>query len=109
MSMDKFNALKKFFSFAEALTEAGQVVVHLPGLKVETPAGLVELNALLVPFEHTGYRTRLFTDKQISAPNAKNWSAHTVCGKSWWVCSWNDVAADLPWIDILANHLRAFR
>ncbi len=109
MSTEKFSSLKRYFPFAEALTEAGQTVAYLPGLKVETSAGIVDVNALLVPFEHTSYRTRLFTDRQISAPNAKNWTSHTVCGRSWWVCSWNEVPSTLPWIEILANHLRAFR
>ena len=109
MSMDKFYALQKFFPSAQALTEAGQLVAYLPCLKVVTLEGVMELDALLVPFEHSGYRTRLFTEKQILSQNAKNWTAHTVCGKSWWVCSWNEVPSALPWIDILANHLRAFR
>jgi hypothetical protein len=55
------------------------------------------------------YRTRLFVDRQIAAPNAKNWTPHSLCGRSWWACSWQDVGADLPWINMLANHLRAFR
>lgn len=85
------------------------MVAYLPGLKVETGTGAVEVNALLVPFEHSGYRTRLFVDNQITAPNAKNWTSHIVCGRSWHVCSWNEVPAALPWMEILANHLRAFR
>ncbi len=109
MSAEKFCALKKFYPAAEAFSEAGQTVVHIPGMKVQTPAGEVEFNALLCPHEHSGYRTRLFTDRQVAAPNAKNWNAHTLCGKTWWTCSWQDVEASLPWIEIVANHLRAFR
>lgn len=109
MSGEKFNALKKFYPAAQAILEGGRTIVSLPGLKVQTPNGVVELDAMLCPHEHSGYETRLFVDKQLSAPNAKNWTAHVVGGKTWWACSWREVAAGLPWIEIMANHLRAFR
>lgn len=109
MSADKLSLLKKFFPTAEPFPEGGQLGAYLPGIKVDTPTGPMELNAILYPHPHTGYETRLFTDRQIAAPNAKNWTAHTLGGRTWWACSWSGVAANLPWIEILANHLRAFR
>lgn len=109
MKEDKFNALRQFFPKAEQFHEGGQVAAYLPGIKVETSRGIVELNAVLFPHSHSGYLTRLFTDRQIVAPNANNWTAHTLGGQTWWTCSWQGVEAALPWIDILVNHLRAFR
>jgi len=110
VSAEKLAALQLFYPTAELLTEGGQIVVFLPGLTVETPQGLVETDALLLPSLHsTGYTTRLFLARQIEAPSAKNWTSHSLCGRSWWACSWQGVGADLPWIDMIANHLRAFR
>jgi hypothetical protein len=109
VSADKLSALQKFYPTAEALMEGGQLMAHLPGMKIDTPGGTLEINALLCPHEHSGYRTRLFFDRQIGSPRPLNWTSHSLGGKSWWTWSWQDVGAELPWIEMLANHLRAFR
>lgn len=109
MSADKLNELRKFFPAAEPFQEGGQLAAYLPSVKVDTPNGVVEFDAVLFPHFHSGYLTRLFTDRQISAPNAKHWTPHTLGGRTWWACSWQGIEGGLPWIDMLANHLRAFR
>lgn len=81
----------------------------LPGLEVQTPSGALQVDALLYPYAHSGYTTRLFVDRQIPAPNAKNWNSFTLGGRTWFACSWQDVQASLSWVEILAGHLRAFR
>jgi len=109
VSAEKLAALQRYYPSAQLLAEGGQSVVFLPGLKVDAPEGQIEFDGLLHPQPHTGYSTRLFITRTITAPLAQNWTAHSLCGKSWWACSWQNVGAELPWIDMLANHLRAFR
>jgi len=109
VSAEKLAALQHFYPAAQMLAEGGQPVVFLPGLKVDAPQGPIEVDALLHPSLHTGYSTRLFLNRQVDAPLAKNWTSHSLCGSTWWSCSWQGVGAELTWIDMIANHLRAFR
>jgi hypothetical protein len=109
MSESKLQALRKFFPKAQAFSDGGVVAAYLPGLAVETPSGTVEVDALLYPQAHSSYSTRLFTDREISAPNAKNWKSFTLGGRTWFACSWQGVEESLPWVEMLAAHMRAFR
>ena len=45
---------------------------------------------------------------EIAESKKLTWQAHTLCGETWWACSWQGVKASLPWVQILANHLLAF-
>ena len=104
----QLETLRPFSATAAAMSEAGIEYVYLPGLKV-TVAGVVrELDALLCPMQHGGYTTRLF----LSAPfpeRGQNWTASTILGRSWHTCSWNNVPASLPPLQILRAHLEALR
>lgn len=66
------------------------------------------MQALMCPAARDGYATRLFLEDQISN-RGQNWKTHTIRGRSWWAFSWNDVPANLPWLEIFANHLRALQ
>lgn len=109
MSAAQLSALRAVVPSAEPLQEGGRLLAFLPGLKVETQGGAVVCDALLHPHGHTGYQTRLFLDRQILGGSANNWTAHSLGGRTWWACSWQGVEAALPWVQILMNHLRAFR
>lgn len=108
MSSGQFNALKAFYPSAECWSEGGHELAFIPGVKVQATGGPVQVNLLLYPQAKDGYETRLYVDRQIAASKGLNWQAHTVCGETWWACSWRGVQAHLPWVNILANHLRAF-
>ncbi len=108
MSSEQFNALKAFYPSAECWFEGGHELAFIPGVKVQAVGGPVQVNLLLYPQAKDGYETRLYVDRQIAAAKGLNWQAHTVCGETWWACSWRGVQAHLPWANILANHLRAF-
>lgn len=94
---------------AELWTEGGKPVPFLPGLSFQTPGGRQTRDALLWPWPRDGYLTRLFVSEVITAPEAKNWNPFNIQGRTWFACSWQGVVDSLPWIEILANHLRAFR
>ncbi len=108
MSCAQFNALKAFYPAAQCLTEGGLEVAYIPGITIEAAGGPVVVNLLLYPHGKDSYDTRLFVDRKIAESKGLNWQAHTVCGETWWACSWQGVKASLPWVQILANHLRAF-
>jgi len=104
-----FEPLKVLFPGAELLQEGGLFGAFIPKLAIETPCGVVTADVLLYPNSHSGYQSRLFVERQLDGSKAQNWTSHSVVGRAWWACSWQGIDPHLPWLDILANHLRAFR
>lgn len=94
---------------AELMTEGGQTAVYLPGVQFQAGTARVTRDLLLWPGPRDNYLTRLFLSGQVSGSVSRAWTAFTLCGRSWWAVSWQGVPANLPWIEILANHLRAFQ
>lgn len=99
---------------AKEKQDAGYRFVFLPQLKVEVGETVKVMDALLALTAHSGYSTRLFLDEQIGerptiSNQPANWSQHHILGRNWWSWSWQGVPAELPWIQILIDHLRALR
>ena len=108
MTDEDLNQLRAVCTNAEVKIEGGRTYVFLPRLALPPGREPSSVDALLCLGEHSGYTTRLFVAEQIKGKGA-NWSQHTVLGRSWWVCSFNNVPADLRPIQILDSHLEAFR
>jgi len=101
----QFSPLSAAYPEAEYWEESNVPYVFFPALKFESGGKLKVMQALLCPAKRDGYATRLFLQEQI--PDGKRkWQAHTIRGRAWWTFSWKDVPASLPWLEILANHLR---
>lgn len=105
---DQLAGLRDIYPEVRRLSEGGKEYAYIPQLKV-TIDGLVKtMEGLLCPEELGGYLTRLFLSEPI--PNkATNWSAHTICGRTWHTWSYNNIPATLPLPQILLEHLRALR
>jgi len=101
----QFASLRQICLPAKLLTEGGKPVVLLPELQFQVAGALGKMTLLLVPFEHSGYQTRLFFEKRIEG-RGQNWNQHRVVEQQWWAPSWQGVSADLPWIEMLLAHLR---
>jgi hypothetical protein len=82
--------------------------VFFPVLKFDSGNTPHAMPALLCPANRDGYPTRLFLEKKIPS-RGNNWNVFQIRSRSWWACSWRDVPASLPWLAILANHLRPLR
>ena len=105
-SAGQFARLKMMHESAILLKEGGRSLVLLPAFTF-TAAGRDEtMDLLLVPFEHSGYTTRLFFERRI-AGRGNNWTQHRVVDHTWWAPSWNNVPASSSWPDMLCAHLRA--
>jgi hypothetical protein len=101
----KFAAIKAMHEGALSLTEGGRIVALLPSFTFQAAGNAETMDVLLVPFEHSGYATRLFFERQI--PNrGQNWTQHRIVERNWWAPSFRDVAASLPWTAMLCAHLR---
>lgn len=101
----QLDALKQICPAATLLTEGGKAVVLLPNMQVVSAGQTLTMTLLLVPFEHTGYKTRLFFERKIDS-RGSNWNQYRVVEKQWWAPSWQGVSADLSWTAILLEHLR---
>jgi hypothetical protein len=103
-------ALKSLCSRAELWQEGGQSVAFLPNLQVKGRGGQAQtVDALLWPYARDGYATRLYLSEAIVSAREIAWTQCVIQGRTWQVCSWKDVPATLPWLEMLANHLRAFQ
>jgi hypothetical protein len=98
-------SLRQICPGAKLLTEGGKPVVVLPDLQFQAAGTAAKMTLLLVPFEHSNYKTRLFFEKQIEG-RGQNWNQHRVVDQQWWAPSWQGVSADLPWTEMLLAHLR---
>ena len=94
---------------AELVTEGGRTAAFLPAVQFEAGAARVTRDLLLWPSDRDGYSTRLFLSGQVSGSQARTWTSYSLCGGTWWAVSWQGVPANLPWIEMLGSHLRAFK
>lgn len=98
-------AVKMMHAAARLLTEGGRPVVFLPGFSFRAAAKDQKMDLLLVPWEHSGYVTRLFFERPITE-RGQNWTQHYLIDRNWWTPSYNGVIATLPWREILCAHIR---
>ncbi|TPJ35910.1 hypothetical protein FJ872_02985 [Mesorhizobium sp. B2-5-9] len=102
----EFAGLQAMHGSAVLLKEGGQPVALLPAFGFLAAGASRRMDLLLVPFNHSGYITRLFFAQQIDG-RGSNWTQHRVAERNWWAPSWNDVPPTLKWTQMLSAHLRA--
>ena len=105
----EFQKLQALVSDAQMMQEGGVDLAFLPRLAIENQGKLVTMAALLWPKPRDNYPTRLFVERQLVAPEAKNWKSFGICTRTWWACSWHGVPESLSWVEMISNHLRAFK
>jgi hypothetical protein len=103
-----FTKVKAAFPDAELWTEGGQQIVFLPKLGIPTNGKIQRTDALLWPWPRDSYDSRLFLTVRVPG-KGDNWNVFNIQGRQWHACSWRGVPSSLPWLEILANHLRAFQ
>lgn len=102
--------LRSLCPAAELWDEGGQPLVFLPGLKVESGGAFHVVDGLLCPRARDGYPTRMFFSRSFAGNGmGQNWNVFNIKSRPWHACSWKDVPAALPWLEIVANHLRPLR
>jgi hypothetical protein len=104
----EFAKVKAAFPNDEVWTDGGQPVVFLPNLGIQTNGKVHRTDALLWPWPRDSYESRLFVAQRVEN-KGDNWNVFNIQGRQWHACSWRGVSSDLPWLEILANHLKAFR
>ena len=94
---------------AELMTEGGQTVAYLPSVQFVARGAQVTRDLLLWPAAKDGYETRLFLSAEVPSSVTRVWTVYGLCANTWWAVSWQAVSAQLPWIEMVAAHLRAFQ
>lgn len=102
----EYQRLKTLRETAVLLKEGGSALVLLPKFSFRSASAELVMDLLLVPFQHSGYITRLFFEQQV-AGKGQNWTQHRIVERQWWAPSWKDVKPTLPWPAMLCAHLRA--
>jgi hypothetical protein len=107
---DRLTGLRAVCPEAYGLCEGGKDYIVLPRLKITTDGEIVEMDALLRPGEHSGYRTRLFLAHPLPGKgHGGAWTSHSICGRTWHTWSWNNVPETLAYPQMLLGHLWALR
>ncbi len=91
---------------AQLLKECGNPVAFLPGFAFRAAGRIETMDLLLVPWNHSGYMTRLFFERALTH-RGQNWQSHPVIERTWWTPSYNHVAPTLPWREMLCAPLRS--
>jgi hypothetical protein len=100
----ELKALSSYWADAELVGEGERRFALLPNFKVVADGKTKVVSALLQPWPN-GYTTRLYFSERFTTKGA-NWDVYNILGRSWYACSWNNVPADLPWVEIIACHLQ---
>jgi hypothetical protein len=101
--------LREISPQASLHSDGAVVCVLLPQARLVTPAGVETMDMVLCPCGLAGYVTRLLLERRIAGKPNLNWQAIVLLGRTWITWSWNQVPADLPWIQIFAEHARVLR
>lgn len=102
----ELKVLRKHWPEAELVGEGERKFVLLPSFVVNSNGQPNVITALLQPFANgDGYLTRLYFSEKFSSKGS-NWNIFNILGRSWHARSWNGVSEDLPWLEIISNHLR---
>ena len=104
----QITGLRTICAQPEQVSEGGATYVFLPSIKVMVAGMTRILDALLCPGPHNGYTSRVFLSAPVPERGA-NWSQWQILGRTWHTWSWQNVPANLPWIQIVLEHLRALR
>ena len=98
--------LQRIHRSTHLLKEGGNPVALLPGFAFRAAGRIDTMDLLLVPWNHSGYMTRLFFERALTH-RGQNWRSHRVVERTWWTPSYSDVASTLPWHEMLCAHLRS--
>ncbi len=90
---------------AQLVDEAGQKVVFLPSMTFQAGTGEATQDLLFVPFQHSGYESRLFFTEAINCGLAVNWTQHNLLNRTWWSPSFR-VDTSLSWRDQILQHIK---
>jgi hypothetical protein len=106
---EMLNEIKQLFcNDARVMIEGGLTYIHLPELKLPKGNSPISCEGLLSLQRRDQYPTRLFLSAPV-AGKGSNWTIHHILGKPWHTISWNYVEFTGRPIDVLAQHLRAFK
>ena len=105
---EQLAGLRQLCKEPELRVEGGISYVVLAQIKVTVAGSVRVVDALLCAGAHNGYTTRLFLSQPFPE-RAANWSQWVIFGRNWHTWSWQNVPADIPWIQMVLEHLRALR
>lgn len=97
-----------------AATEVGEVTVYLiERLTLPDGAEPKVVSGLLWPRERDGYPSRLFISQKVAHKGkGQNWNPKesvVILGRAWWAVSWKTNRPNQTLLEMVLDHLGAFR
>lgn len=90
--------------------EASIAYFFLPDLSTPDGCSPAQIDGLLCPSAHHGYKSRLFFGQRMTSPQPRNWNTEArIMERTWYAISWDIPETNLRLAQILALHLGAFR
>lgn len=114
ISDDQIADLRAVYPGCKVVEDGGRPYIFIPQLPVTVQGERRDMDALLCPWQHGGYTTRLFLARPIAersmiGSQAANWTVHNILAREWHTWSWQGVSADLPLPQMLLAHVSALR
>jgi hypothetical protein len=110
---EQIAAVKRVFPDISVAPEGSFNFMLIEQLKLPTGCEPQIVDALLCPTQRDGYPSRLFLSQQIAHKGrGQNWNPkHSVVilGRSWWAVSWKTTRANQTLLEMIMDHLDAFR
>jgi hypothetical protein len=105
----QLEGLRVISAQAAVVHDGTSIGVLLPKARIQGPAGVETMDAILCPRGLGAYVTRLLLERRVPGRDGLNWQQVMAFGGSWHTWSWQGISADQPWIKIFAEHARHLR
>jgi len=110
---DQIDALKSAYSTLSLIEEGSFKFILIEGLKLPDGCEPRMVNGLLCPMHRDGYPSRLFLSlKIIHRGKGQNWNppgGSIIQGQQWWAVSWKTTRPNQTLLEMVLDHLEAFR
>jgi hypothetical protein len=113
LPQDQVAALKTLYPELSVATEGEVEFVRIEHLKLFDGCEPRVVTGLLCPVPRDGYPSRLFLSQKIShRGKGQNWNPNhsvVILGEQWWALSWKPTRQNQTMIEMVLDHLEAFR
>lgn len=110
---EQIEVLKSVYPTLSLMEEGSFNFIQIENLKLPEGCEPRMVKGLLCPMDRDGYPSRLFLSTKVGHRGAgKNWNPATgtlIRGEHWWAVSWKTARPDQTLLEMVLDHLGAFR
>ena len=110
---DQVSAVKRIYPAISVAEEGDFSFMLIEQLKLPEGCEPRIVDGLLCPHQRDGYPSRLFICQKVSHKGkGQNWNPQqsiVILGRDWWAVSWKPTRANQTLLEMIMDHLEAFR